>query len=95
MDGKKIDQDPMQMPSWSLGMAMAWIAHRDIEDASELWETSLEAALFEEDDETGLNRSFSDAERALKTRFSMAAFLLPDCALMDRGPPCRCLSGKI
>lgn len=28
MDGRKLDQDPMQMPSWSIGMACVWIVYR-------------------------------------------------------------------
>lgn len=66
MDGKWIDQDPMQMSVWSLGMAMAWIAHRCIDGASDLWQSSLEGALFGEDDALRTNRPFMEAQTALK-----------------------------
>lgn len=80
MDGKKIDQDPMQMPTWSLGMAMAWIARREVEGATELWQEGLGAALLGEDGKTtwtpsktpgwlrrsGVNSEFLEAETALK-----------------------------
>ncbi|MCK1400103.1 hypothetical protein IVB45_18450 [Bradyrhizobium sp. 4] len=65
MDGKTIDQNPMQMPTWSLGMAMAWIACRDIASADELWRDGLEAAWFS-DEELTPNRAFKDAETTLK-----------------------------
>ncbi|MFB6449052.1 hypothetical protein [Bradyrhizobium tunisiense] len=65
MDGKAIDQDPMQMPTWSLGMAMAWIACRDIGSALELWRHGLEDAWFADEDLTP-NRAFLDAETTLR-----------------------------
>ncbi len=80
MDGKMIDQDPMRMPTWSLGMAMAWIACREIEGASELWSYGLESAWFE-DENISLNRAFLDAETVLKNALedgSMAATGLLD-----------------
>jgi len=65
MDGKPIDQDPMQMPTWSLGMAIAWIACRDIGSASELWQEGLEGAWFADDD-LAPDRAFVGAETTLK-----------------------------
>ena len=65
MDGKRIDQDPMQMPTWPLGMAMAWIACREVEGASQLWREGLEGAWFADED-LAPNRSFLDAETALR-----------------------------
>lgn len=66
MDGKRIDQDPMQMPTWSLGMAMAWIACRDIDGASELWRGGLEGAWFDDED-LAPNRAFRHAETTLRS----------------------------
>lgn len=65
MDGKKINQNPMQMPTWSLGMAMAWIACREISSASELWRAGLESAWFT-DENLSPNHAFLDAETTLK-----------------------------
>jgi len=66
MDGKRIDQDPMQMPTWSLGMAMAWIACREIKGASDLWREGLEAAWFADED-LAPNRAFRHAETTLRS----------------------------
>lgn len=65
MDGKRIDQDPMQMPMWPLGMAIAWIACREINGASALWREGLESAWFADENLTP-NRSFLDAETTLR-----------------------------
>ncbi|MGB3445210.1 MAG: hypothetical protein WBA48_00750 [Xanthobacteraceae bacterium] len=51
MDGKPIDQDPMQMPSWSIGMACVWIVNPSPKAAERLWNGSLEDALLDADDE--------------------------------------------
>ncbi|MET4794674.1 hypothetical protein ABIF64_006852 [Bradyrhizobium japonicum] len=64
MDGKRINQDPMQMPTWPLGMAMAWIACRETSGASEIWRSSLEAALLDEA-ELKANQPFLEAEKTL------------------------------
>lgn len=50
MDGKKLDQDPMQMPSWSMGMACVWIVNRTPGAACRLWSSALEDALLNNDD---------------------------------------------
>ncbi len=49
MDGKRLDQDPMQMPSWSMGMACVWIVNRTPEASGRLWNGTLDGALYDDD----------------------------------------------
>lgn len=59
MDGKSIDQDPMQMPSWSIGMACVWIVTRSPTSAGRLWNEGFETVLTTSDGEP--NTAIQDA----------------------------------
>lgn len=51
-DGILIDEDPMQMPLWSIGMAMVWIAYRSPGKMREICSTPLEVLLLSYGDGT-------------------------------------------
>ncbi len=80
MDGKKLDQDPMQMPSWSIGMACVWIVNRTSEASGRLWEGSLEDALLNHDDSPNdeIQNARTELINALTTGDVQATGLLPN-----------------
>lgn len=63
MDGKAIDQDPMKMQWWSIGMASIWIVNPTPKGSDRLWKMGLEDALLGADDEP--NIKIQDARLSL------------------------------
>lgn len=80
MDGKKLDQDPMQMPSWSMGMACVWIINRTPEAAGRLWSSTLEDALLNHDDSPNdeIQNARTELINALMAGDVQATGLLPN-----------------
>ena len=64
MDGKNISQNPMDMPSWSIGMACVWIANRSPEAATRLWNNGLLDAWMDLDGNA--NEAVQDAREVLQ-----------------------------
>lgn len=71
MDGKPIDRDPMQMPSWSIGMACVWIINPSPKAAERLWSVGFEDALLDADD--GANVEIQNARATLINALSSGA----------------------